>query len=384
MTGSKVDIASLIASHPSLSGASSLLPAKAKKDSADVLKQGTLAAPLPTLVQDRLNREAAYEKTKEEGAKWSTLMKRVKEAEHLQFPLQGTDRGGVKSTGEILAEFKPQNSHESAVQALLAKANLTETGVKQSEDEALRGKELSMEEIEERRAALRSQRELMFREEAKAKRVAKIKSKTFRKLARKRAAKQGEADLEAMDDEEADERREKMERERARERATLKHSARTGRWARDGNAGGEERQEARAEMFATKERLKRRIEGRGDGSESDESEDDGSEGDEDDIQRNAFDQLAKVDDGKPQVQEKGLMGMKFMQKAEERKRQARLEDEAALKADLEMFGDSDAEGGSADEGEEKGSMMKIGGTGGRMVFSGPQVGGLTILTVCSC
>jgi len=326
---------------------------------------------LPTVVQDRINREAAYEKTKEEGAKWSTLMKRVKEAEHLQFPLQGTDRGGVKSSGEILSEFKPQNKHESAVQALLAKANLTETGVKQSEDEALRGKELTMEEIEERRAALRAQRELMFREEAKAKRVSKIKSKTFRKLARKRAAKQGEADLEAMDEEELEERREKMERERAKERATLKHSAKTGRWARDAHAGGEDRQEARAEMFATKERLKRRIEGRGDGSESEESEDDDESGDEGDIRQNAFDQLAKVDEGDNSVPEKGLMSLKFMQKAEERKRQARREDEAALRADIEMFGDEDGED-SREDGEGKASMMKIGGTGGRMVFSGPQ------------
>jgi U3 small nucleolar RNA-associated protein 14 len=340
-----------------------------------VLKQGVLSAPLPTVVQDRLNREAAYEKTKEEGAKWATLMKRVKEAEHLSFPLQGSDRGGVKSSGEMLAEFKPQTKHENAVQALLAKANLTESGVKASEDEALKGQDLSTEEIAERRGQLRLQRELMFREEAKAKRVSKIKSKTFRKMARKRAAKAGEADLEAMDEEELAERQEKLERERAKERATLKHSAKTGRWAKDGHAGGEERDLARAEMFDLKERLNRRIQGRGDNeSEEDESDDEDEEEDEAAIKRRAFDQLDQLEQGEDEGEEgKGLMGMKFMKKAEERRRQERKEEEAELRRDIEMFGGEEGEGSGSDSDEEgKASKLKIGGTGGRMVFSGPR------------
>lgn len=299
-------------------------------------------------------------------------MKRVKEAEHLSFPLQGSDRGGVKSSGEMLAEFKPQTKHENAVQALLAKANLTESGVKASEDEALKGQDLSIEEIAERRGQLRLQRELMFREEAKAKRVAKIKSKTFRKLARKRAAKAGEADLEAMDEDELAERQEKLERERAKERATLKHSAKTGRWAKDAHAGGEERNEARAEMFDLKERLNRRIQGREDDeSEEDSDEEDDEEEDEGAIRRNAFDQLDQVDDEEQGEEGKGLMGMKFMKKAEERRRQERKEEEAELRRDIEMFGDEE-DGGSGSEDEGKASKLNIGGTGGRMVFSGPR------------
>lgn len=342
-----------------------------------------LSAPLPTVVQDRLNREAAYEKTKEEGAKWSTLMKRVKEAEHLSFPLQGTDRGGVKSTGELLSTFKPSNEHESGVQALLARANLTESGVKAAEDEALKGRELSHEEIAERRAMLRQQRELMFREEKKSKRVAKIKSKTFRKLARKRAAKNGEdAELEEMDEEDAMEAREKLERQRAKERATLKHSAKTGRWASDRNAGGDEYRQAREEMFDMKERLNRRIAGKGDGSDDEGSdEDDDMEGDEEDIRRKAFDQLDQLDQGKPEAEsEKGLMGMKFMKKADERRKQQRKEDEAALREDIAMFGVE--ESGDEQDGEsQKASVLKVGGTGGRMVFSGPNPVSFTSLYI---
>ena len=322
-------------------------------------------------MQDRLNREAAYEKTKEEGAKWATLMKRVKEAEHLSFPLQGSDRGGVKSSGEMLSEFKPQTKHENAVQALLAKANLTESGVKASEEEALQGQDLSVEEIAERRGQLRLQRELMFREEAKAKRVSKIKSKTFRKLARKRAAKAGEADLEAMDEEELAERQEKLERERAKERATLKHSAKTGRWAKDSHAGGEERDMARAEMFDLKERLNRRIQGREDGESEEDSDEDDVEEDEGAIRRKAFDQLDQVDSEEEAEEGKGLMGMKFMKNAEERRRQERKGEEAELRRDIEMFGDEEG-ASSGSDGEDKASKLNIGGTGGRMVFSGPR------------
>lgn len=338
-----------------------------------MLKQGVLSAPLPTVVQDRLNREAAYEKTKEEGAKWSTLMKRVKEAEHLSFPLQGTDRGGVKSTGELLSTFKPSNEHESAVQALLTRANLTESGVTAAEDEALKGRELSNEEIAERRSQLRLQRELMFREEKKSKRVAKIKSKTFRKLARKRAARNGEeAELDEMDEEDAFDAREKLERQRAQERATLKHSAKTGKWAADRFAGGEEYRQAREEMFDVKERLNRRIAGKGDNSDEEGSEeDDDEDGDEETVRRRAFDQLDQLDRGEAGVEEeKGLMGMKFMKKADERRRMQRKEEETALRQDIEMFGEEGDDDENAEE-REKASMLKVGGTGGRMVFSGP-------------
>ncbi|WVQ98454.1 hypothetical protein IAU59_005578 [Kwoniella sp. CBS 9459] len=385
----KLDLSSLISSHPSLSGASALLPAKSdKKSSTSILKQGLVSAPLPTVVQERLDREAAYEKTKEEGQKWGGVMKRVKEAEHLSFPLQPEQRGGVKSGNEVLAGFKPENKLESAVTALLKKANLTEDNMTKREDLALEAQEMTLEEIKERRAALRYQRELMFRAEAKAKRVAKIKSKTFRKLARKRAAKENPEvdleDLERLDPEAAALEREKLERERARERATLRHGAKSGRWAKDvgGDANElEDRRKAKEEMLDTKERLQRKIMGQGEGSDSEsEDDDDEDEDDEETIKSRAFDQLATLHGDKAagsddQSGKKGLMQMAFMKKAQEREMKKVAEQEAELKRDLEMFG-QDGQGGSEDEDEdsedeERPSMMRVGGNEGRMVFSGP-------------
>lgn len=331
-------------------------------------------------MQERLNREAAYEKTKEEGAKWAGVMKRVKEAQHLSFPLQGSDRGGVKSSGEMLAGFKPENKLESAVHALLQQANLTDVTMARQEDHALEAQELSIEEIAARRAQLRQQRELMFRAESRAKRVAKIKSKTFRKLARKRQERAGgDIDLDRLDPEEADEEREKLERSRATERATLRHGARNGRWAREvGGDGGEVegRRKAKEDMLDIKERLQRKIMGRDEGqvsSSDEETEED--EADEDAIKARAFDQLSDLDAREPGVEQvTGLVKMAFMRKAREREMRHVAEDEKGLRKEIELFGQIDSADEENEEGEEGADvthMMRVEGNEGRIVFSGP-------------
>jgi U3 small nucleolar RNA-associated protein 14 len=342
-------------------------------------------------VQDRLDREAAYERTKEEGQKWSGVMRRVREAEHLSFPLQPEVRGGTKSGGEVISGFKPANEMESAVQALLDKANLTsEKGMTAHEDAQLQGQDLSVEEIAKRRADLRYQRELMFRAEKRAKRVAKIKSKTFRKLARKRAEKEGVSveDLERLDPEAAEMQREKIEMMRARERATQRHGARNkfGKDALRGDFGNDDRRQAREEMLDLKERLARKIAGREEGESSDDDESSEGEGEEGEggVKERAFDQLAALEAAEraeraEQGGKKGLMRMAFMQRARERDMQRVREDEEALRRDIEMFGEEGAAGeggggggsGSEDEDEDEAQVMRLGE--GRMVFGGPTV-----------
>lgn len=375
----KIDLSSLIDSAPMLAGAKALLPSKSEKKSSSVLKAGVLAAPLPTVVQDRLEREAAYEQTKTEGQKWSGAMKRIKEAEHLQFPLQAEERGGVKSAGEMIATFKAANSHESAVQALLAQANLTDKGVTAAEDAALKGQELTVEEIAARRAELRHQRELMFRAESRAKRVSKIKSKTFRKLARKREAREtgkaGEVsleDLERLDPEAAAEERERLERDRVRERATLRHGARTGRWAQ--NVGGDaaevdDRRRAKEEMLDMKERLQRKIHAAGSGSESEESDSEDDSDDEEAIKTRAFDQLSALDSAPvADGPKKGIAHMAFMKKAAEREMKKVREAEAELRNEIDAYG----ENGDEESDDDDVHVMKVGE--GRMVFAGPTTG----------
>jgi U3 small nucleolar RNA-associated protein 14 len=110
-TANKVSLADILATRPSLKQSASAL-LKPPTTSTSTLRQGTLNAPLPTVVTERLAREAAYEATKAEGDKWGGVMKRIKEAEHLSFPLQGAkggkerQRGGVKSAGDLVGSFK--------------------------------------------------------------------------------------------------------------------------------------------------------------------------------------------------------------------------------------------------------------------------------------
>ena len=125
---------------------------------------------------------------------------------------------------------------------------------------------LTPEEVQARRAELRQMRELMFRAEAKAKRVSKIKSKTYRRIRKKERAKLaqklGDVEGDNPDDEAAQLSR---EIERARERATLRHKN-TGKWAKAMRARGEldgEQQRDLNEMLDRGEKLRRRIQGIG-------------------------------------------------------------------------------------------------------------------------
>lgn len=159
-----------------------------------------------------------------------------------------------------------------------------------------------------------------------------------------------------------------MERERAKERATLRHGARSGRWARGvGEEGGDEARREKEEMLELKERLQRKIQGV-DGTDDDESSE-GEDDDDDDVKRRAFEQLAELDAGAQpeQAKGKGLMAMKFMQNAEKRQMMAVRDEEDQLRRDLED-GEREAERSDSDD-DERGIMENVGGNKGRMVFS---------------
>lgn len=197
-----------------------------------------------------------------------------------------------------------------------------------AQTESLKMNHLSVEEVAARRAELAKMRDLMFRAEAKAKRLAKIKSKTYRRIRKKErtrlAEKLGEgSDAEDEDDEEAQMRREV---ERARERATLRHKN-TGKWAKAMRLRGELEEDQRRDindMLDRGEKLRRKIQGRGDGSDEEESDDEESdEGDGEEgisrIKAKAFDELAALDANEPEEpagkKGKSIFEMKFMKDA---------------------------------------------------------------------
>ncbi|RPD64660.1 Utp14-domain-containing protein [Lentinus tigrinus ALCF2SS1-7] len=323
LSGGKLNLDDLLAP---LEGQSSNL--QSLKKSAKVLastsgKIKTLSAPLPQRTAERLDREAAYEQTKGEVDKWKATMQRIQEAEHLSFPLQAEPKSRTSNL-ELAAKFKPTTELESAVDKLLKSARLRENEIAQTE--SLKMNNLSVEEVAARRAELAKMRDLMFRAEAKAKRIAKIKSKTYRRIKKKERArlaeKLGEAEDDDLDDEEA---RLKREVERARERATLRHKN-TGKWAKAMKARGELDEDQRRdinEMLDRGEKLRRKIQGQGSSDEESEDDDESDEGEGEEgvsrIRAKAFDELAALDANEPEALEekkgKSIFEMKFMKDA---------------------------------------------------------------------
>jgi U3 small nucleolar RNA-associated protein 14 len=122
---------------------------------------------------------------------------------------------------------------EAEIQKILGDGGLSEQ--RQLELEEMEMNKLSKEEVATRRAELAKMRSLMFFQEQKRKKVAKIKSKTYRKLNKKKSEEDpDEMDiqtLKSLDPEAARERLITMERERAVERMTLKHKN-SGKWAK--------------------------------------------------------------------------------------------------------------------------------------------------------
>jgi U3 small nucleolar RNA-associated protein 14 len=180
---------------------------------------------------------------------------------------------------------------------------------------------LTPEEVQARRAELRQMRELMFRAEAKAKRVSKIKSKTYRRIRKKERAKLaeklGDAEGGDMDEEEVQLKREV---ERARERATLRHKH-TGKWAKSlkGRSElGEDQQRDLNEMLDRGEKLRRRIQGIGrDEDHAGSDSDTNSEAEVEDLKASAFDELHALRtqaESEPSegAAKKSVFNMKFM------------------------------------------------------------------------
>ncbi|KAK5739168.1 hypothetical protein LTR17_005469 [Elasticomyces elasticus] len=347
-----------------------------KKSKSKVPK--ALTAPLPKRQQDKMDRQIASAKAKEQLDRWLPTVKHNREAEFLTFPL--VDPSTTHRVGKdkfILTDVTPQNDLERELQKIRQESGMAapkSAGGKaeDEEDQLMKAEELAVrempiEEVMARRAVLRQNRELMFREERKAKRVAKIKSKSYRRVHRReRAANEAkEAELrEGMSEDEGE--REKSDRKRAEQRMSTKHK--DSKFAKSIKATNrtvwdEGARDGVNEAARRQEELKRRIAGEdvGDEDVEGESEVSSDEGGSDDEERGMIRQLNKLrEEGRGIGSQKGVGGMKFMRDAEERLRVRNEEDVERLRKELAV-----ADG---EEGEE--SAEQEGGLG-RAIF-GPS------------
>ncbi|KAL1957439.1 hypothetical protein VTO42DRAFT_6007 [Malbranchea cinnamomea] len=331
-------------------------------------KFGKLDAPLAKRQQDRIDRAAAYQKSKETLDRWIETVKANRRAEHLSFPLPEPN---APQPARIV-DSKPRTDLESTIQNILVESGLAEANGKDAEDriQELEEKEinkLSIEEIRTRRAELRRARELMFREEIRAKRIKKIKSKSYRRVHRKEREKMELRQREALaaagiDFEEED--RELQERRRAEARMGAKHK--DSKWAKSlqhtgRTAWDEEARLGMAELARREEELRKRIEGKQVrdeedflGSSSEDSDDESDEvgdgfGTDDEADRLKKKLRRLEDDGVNDEIASGphakLMSLKFMQKAEAARK-------AANDAEIRRLNRELGEDGSQSETED--------------------------------
>ncbi|KAI7521257.1 hypothetical protein KC316_g19593, partial [Hortaea werneckii] len=224
---------------------------------------------------------------------------------------------------------------------------------------------LPVEEVMRRRQELRRARELLFREEIKAKRINKIKSKAYRRVHRKERERNAEKERALLDPEglglaQDEDEREKMDRRRAEERMSTKH--RDSKWAKQLKATNrtvwdEGARDSVHDQARRQEELRRRIAGQDDNSDEgsdvssdDDDEDDGSAAGDD---AQTLRQLKKLnDDGQAAGKQKGIGNMKFMRDAEARQRAQNDDDVDRLRKELAL---EDGDGASESEkGEEEG------------------------------
>jgi U3 small nucleolar RNA-associated protein 14 len=302
---------------------------------------GKLAPPLAKRQQDRLERAAAYDKSKETLSRWIDTVKQNRRADHISFPLQDPSDGtaaGIKALATV-SQSAPLNSLEATVQEIMQESGLgTRPGQTADEQEAafeeLQIKTMPVEEVQARRVELRRNRELMFREEIRARRIKKIKSKSYRRVHRKERDRLAVHERELLEREggiNSEEERERNDRRRAETRMGARHKE--SRWAKavkasgratwDDDAGG-----GLTELARKDEELRRRMEGRqirnsdGSGEEDEDSESEYqgfSEGEDSRRLQHKLDQLTAQEDDQPKSK---LASMAFMQRAEALKRKA--------------------------------------------------------------
>ncbi|CBX91523.1 similar to small nucleolar ribonucleoprotein complex subunit Utp14 [Plenodomus lingam JN3] len=310
-----------------------------------------LDAPLPKRQQDKLNRAAANAKANETLERWTDTIKSNRRAEHLIFPLQHKDQGEAMGERTLIptTTSAPANDLESTIQSILQESGLSNG--KEDEEaiqrwEELQTNKLPIEEVMKRRAQLRMERELLFREEVRAKRIKKIKSKSYRRVHRKEREKLLEKERQGLKDDGVDiseEEREYNDRRRAEERMGAKH--RESKWAKGIKATGragwdQDALDGVTEMARRNEELRRRVEGKTVRDEDDEGSDvpsayDSSDDDEDLSDAEALKKsLSKIKQNPFSTDKSKLGQMAFMQKAEASKRAQNDEAEEALRREL--------------------------------------------------
>ena len=344
-----------------------------------------LTAPLSAVKQQRLERKVNYATNKQSAAKWLNQVKKNRESDFVDFTVEENRTKGA-TLASMATQFIPKEGLEKEIQNALVKDGIaTEKDIMEKEKKELL--ELDPEELKRRMKQMSKLKTLLFRQELKNKRLSKIKSKLYHKIKRKAKDKEeGKLleELELIDPEAAKEYRDKIEEKRVEERISLRHGTtskfaknlkRYGKFTSDGN------KQAYFDLMHQRDELKKKtknINNFQDGEESELSSDEEndaleklkkealeninenmseSSSEESDSDEGDFDEEKLVKKKERELRKKnnkktGVMGMKFMKKAEAVQKEILKEKSKMLIEEINKMNEGEGEGESEDEEDE--------------------------------
>jgi U3 small nucleolar RNA-associated protein 14 len=141
--GGRITVADLMGS---LEGSAGGLGALKKRLERVEGGSGPVSAPLPRVIKERIERQAGYEHTKQDIARWQPLVKANREAPTIVF--SDDNKGTVQqlSTAGMTAKFVPTTDLEKEISELLKESGV-EDGRTVEAGEALELNKLTVEEV---------------------------------------------------------------------------------------------------------------------------------------------------------------------------------------------------------------------------------------------
>ncbi len=313
--------------------------------------------PIAKVLTDRAKRQLGYQKSKETAGQWIPLVKKHREAEHINFPLNQPEASNLTNAA-LSSKFaaNDDNDMESEMYSLLQQSGMDERDLRKKEDQELELNAITEEEIVERRKKMAKMRSLLFYQEQKSKRLKKIKSKLYHKIRNKQQEKFNKLErerLRSLDPELAKKLDEQDAKKYAEERFTLRHRNMS-KWAKNalkrGQLHKDGTKEAVEESLRIGQELRRKMNHVNDDDSSSSSDDGDSSSDDGDDESDEYDDNTQNGMAKKKTKKmiskmaketnvpKGIMALKFMQRATDTQRQKAMEEAEDLLAELEGDG----------------------------------------------
>lgn len=198
--------------------------------------EASLAVPkfVDKTLSQKTERSLVYKQTAEDMSKWQDIVTTNRHERTLDL---ANDRDNYKNAAtmrSLIQKFTPSTDLEKDIQMVLFKTNASEDVAAKLEEDELKARGLTMEEIQAKQAELAKVKARMFYDQMKRHRINKIKSKAFHRIKKRQKEKQKAKELEILKDNDSEKFNEIVEEQamkRIKERMDLKHKN-TGRWAR--------------------------------------------------------------------------------------------------------------------------------------------------------